>query len=107
MTIRMTFVSSHPPSVEYDITPLIFRSNTSDENLPGVAGTCHPHRLKKSFTARSALTGPRKVRADGVEVEPPLPDQIAAARYLDGKTATAKRGLLGVRFQELVPPGGG
>ena len=55
----------------------------------------------------NALSGPRKVKADGVEVEQQsLPDQIAAARYLDGKAATAKRGSLGVRFQKLVPPGG-
>jgi len=55
----------------------------------------------------NALSAPRRVRADGVEVEQqPLPDQIAAARYLDGKVATAKRNRLGVKLAKLVPPGG-
>ena len=55
----------------------------------------------------NALAAPRKVKADGVEVEQhPLPDQIAAATYLNGKAATRKRGTLGVKFSKLVPPGG-
>jgi len=55
----------------------------------------------------NALAAPRKVKADGVEVEQqPLPDQIAAAKFLDGKAATKKRGTLGVKFTKLVPPGG-
>ena len=55
----------------------------------------------------NALAAPRKVKADGVEVEQqPLPDQIAAAKFLDGKAATKKRGTLGVKFAKLVPPGG-
>ena len=54
----------------------------------------------------NALASPRKVKADGVEVEQqPLPDQIAAVRYLDSKAATAKRGALGIRLTKLVPPG--
>ena len=58
-------------------------------------------------TIENALTSPRKVKADGVEVEQhPLPDQVAAARYLDAKAATAKRDSLGVRLTRLVPPGG-
>ena len=55
----------------------------------------------------NALTAPRRVKADGVEVEQqPLPDQIAAAKFLDGKAATKKRGTLGVKLSKLVPPGG-
>jgi len=55
----------------------------------------------------NALAAPRKVKADGVEVEQqPLPDQIAAAKFLDGRAATRKRGTLGVKFTKFVPPGG-
>ncbi len=55
----------------------------------------------------NALAAPRKAKADGVEVEQhPLPDQLAAAKYLDGKAATRKTGSLGIRLQKLVPPGG-
>jgi len=55
----------------------------------------------------NVLAAPREVKADGVEVEQqPLPDQIAAAKFLDCKTVTRKRGTLGVRLTKLVPPGG-
>ncbi len=58
-------------------------------------------------TIEDALAAPRRVKADGVEVEQhPLPDQVDAARYLDAKAATAKRNSLGVRLTRLVPPGG-
>lgn len=54
----------------------------------------------------NALVSPRKVKADGVEIEQqPLPDQLAAVRYLDGKAAATKRGTLGIRLTKLVPPG--
>jgi len=55
----------------------------------------------------NALTAPRRVKADGVDIEQqPLSDQLAAARYLDGKAAAAKRRSLGIRLIKLAPPGG-
>ena len=57
----------------------------------------------------NALAAPRRVKADGVDVEQqPLSDQLAAARYLDGKSAAAniKRRSLGIRLVKLAPPGG-
>ena len=55
----------------------------------------------------TAIAGPRRAKTDGVEVEQhPLPDQIAAAKYLDGKAATAKRASLGVKLVKLSPLGG-
>lgn len=49
---------------------------------------------------------PRRVVADGVEVEEhPLADQIAADRHLDSKTAADASGSRGLRFTKLKPPG--
>lgn len=48
---------------------------------------------------------PRRVSADGVEVdEHPLQDQIAADRYLDSQTSQANPSR-GLRFTRLKPPG--
>ena len=55
----------------------------------------------------NALAAPRRVKADGVDIEQqPLSDQLAAARYLDGKAAAVKRRSLGIRLIKLAPPGG-
>ena len=49
--------------------------------------------------------GPKRAKGDSAEMEQhPLPDQIAADRYLASKNATKKKGL-GVSFKKLVPPG--
>lgn len=49
--------------------------------------------------------GPKRARGDSGEVEAhPLPDQIAADRYLASKKAAKAKGL-GVRITKLVPPG--
>ena len=48
--------------------------------------------------------GPKRAKGDSAEMEQhPLPDQIAADRYLQSKTASRKG--LGVRVTKLVPPG--
>lgn len=48
---------------------------------------------------------PAKASGDGESVEQhPLPDQIAAAQYLAGKTAVRRRNR-GLRFSQIEPPG--
>jgi len=54
---------------------------------------------------RENAQGPRRAQGDSGSVEQhPLPDQIAADKYLASKTAVKdpKRGL---RLTKLVPPG--
>ena len=52
-----------------------------------------------------SAAGPKRVRGDNLEVEVhPLPDQIAADRYVKSNAA-ASRAPLGLRFRKLVPPG--
>lgn len=49
--------------------------------------------------------GPAKASGDSGSMEQhPLPDQIAADRYLQSKKAAQGKGL-GVKFTKLVPPG--
>lgn len=52
-----------------------------------------------------AAAGPKRVKGDAGEVEQqPLPDLIAADKYLAAKVAAGKK-TSGVRFTKLVPPG--
>jgi len=54
---------------------------------------------------RQNAAGPKRARGDSAEMEQhPLPDQIAADRYLEGKKATRSKGL-GIVMKKLVPPG--
>lgn len=54
---------------------------------------------------RDNAAGPRKAKGDNVEVEQhPLPDQIAADKYLASKNATKRKGL-GVSLKKLSPSG--
>jgi hypothetical protein len=54
---------------------------------------------------RDNAAGPRRAKGDSGEMEQhPLPDQIAADRYLQGKKATRAKGL-GIAMKKLVPPG--
>ncbi len=56
-------------------------------------------------TIRENAAGPKRAKGDSAEMEQhPLPDQIAADRYLASKNATKKKGL-GAIFKKLVPPG--
>ena len=49
--------------------------------------------------------GPLKASGDSGGMEQhPLPDQIAADRYLESKKAARKKGL-GIGLKKLVPPG--
>jgi hypothetical protein len=49
--------------------------------------------------------GPAKASGDSGSMEQhPLPDQIAADRYLESKKATRSSGL-GIGLKKLVPPG--
>ena len=49
--------------------------------------------------------GPAKASGDSGSMEQhPLPDQIAADRYLASKQAAKKKGL-GISLKKLVPPG--
>ncbi|MGH7143189.1 MAG: hypothetical protein ACREJ2_03550 [Planctomycetota bacterium] len=49
--------------------------------------------------------GPRRAKGDSAEVEQhPLPDQIAADRYLNSKKAARAKGL-GIRKTKMIPPG--
>ena len=49
--------------------------------------------------------GPRKAKGDSGEIEQhPLPDQIAADRYLQSRKATRTKGL-GIALKKLSPPG--
>jgi len=51
-----------------------------------------------------SAAGPKRARGDSGEMEQhPLPDQIAADRYLEAKKASRKG--LGIRTTKLVPPG--
>ena len=51
-----------------------------------------------------SAAAPKRAVVDGTEVEQhPLPDQIAADRYLASKKATKRKGLAGL-FRKLVPP---
>ncbi len=56
-------------------------------------------------TIRQSAVGPKRAKADAVEVEQhSLPDQIAADRYLQSKQAARGKGL-GIATKKLVPPG--
>lgn len=62
-----------------------------------------PDELKDAIVANA--TGPKRAQDDAGSVEQhTLPDQIEAARFVQGSEAAAKphRGL---RFTRLVPPG--
>ncbi|MCX7424568.1 MAG: hypothetical protein NTW96_02895 [Planctomycetia bacterium] len=49
--------------------------------------------------------GPAKASGDSGSMEQhPLPDQIAADRYLASKAAARRKGL-GIGLKKLVPPG--
>jgi len=53
---------------------------------------------------RENAEGPKRAKGDSAEMEQhPLPDQIAADRYLESKKASRKG--LGIRVTKLVPPG--
>lgn len=59
--------------------------------------------LENSILENAAA--PAKASGDSGSMEQhPLPDQIAADRYLASKAATKKTGL-GITFKKLVPPG--
>jgi len=61
-----------------------------------------PEDLENSI--RENAEGPKRAKGDSAEMEQhPLPDQIAADRYLESKKASHKG--LGVRVTKLVPPG--
>jgi hypothetical protein len=54
---------------------------------------------------RNNATGPKRAKGDSAEMEQhPLPDQIAADRYLQGKKAMRGKGL-GGKLVKLSPPG--
>jgi hypothetical protein len=54
---------------------------------------------------RDSATAPKRAKDDGGEMEQhPLPDQIAADRYLASKNATKRKGL-GIGLKKLSPPG--
>lgn len=56
-------------------------------------------------TIRDGATAPRKAKGDNVEMEQhPLPDQIAADKYLASKNATKRKGL-GVSLKKISPSG--
>jgi hypothetical protein len=56
-------------------------------------------------TIRESAQGPAKATGDSGSMEQhPLPDQIAADRYLQSKRATRRNGL-GIGLKKLVPPG--
>ena len=56
-------------------------------------------------TIRENAQGPAKATGDSGSMEQhPLPDQIAADRYLEGKKASRRKGL-GIAMKKLVPPG--
>ena len=56
-------------------------------------------------TIRDNAQGPAKASGDAGSMEQhPLPDQIAADRYLESKKAARNRGL-GISLKKLVPPG--
>jgi hypothetical protein len=54
---------------------------------------------------RDAASEPAKASADGVSVERhPLPDQIAADKYLESKKASRAKGL-GIKLAKISPGG--
>jgi hypothetical protein len=54
---------------------------------------------------RTSAERPEEATVDGVRMKQhPLPDQIAADRYLASKKAARSKGL-GVRLTKVVPPG--
>jgi hypothetical protein len=56
-------------------------------------------------TIRTNAEGPSKASGDSGSMEQhPLPDQIAADRYLESKKAARRKGL-GIGMKKLVPPG--
>ncbi|WP_460182242.1 hypothetical protein [Thermopirellula anaerolimosa] len=56
-------------------------------------------------TIRQNAQGPAKVAGDAGSVEQhPLPDQVAAARYLQSAEAVQRKHR-GLRFGKFVPPG--
>ena len=56
-------------------------------------------------TIRENAEGPSKASGDSGSMEQhPLPDQIAADRYLESKKAARGKGL-GIGLKKLVPPG--
>ena len=56
-------------------------------------------------TIRESAAAPRRAKDETAEMEQhPLPDQIAADRYLASKGATRRKGL-GISLKKLVPPG--
>ena len=56
-------------------------------------------------TIKDNAAGPKRAKGDSAEMEQhPLPDQIAADRYLQSKNATKTKGL-GIALKKLVPPG--
>ena len=58
-------------------------------------------------TIQDNAKGPAKATGDSGSMEQhPLPDQIAADRYLESKKATrGTAGSLGIALKKLVPPG--
>ena len=62
-----------------------------------------PDDLEQSILENAQ--GPAKASGDSGSMEQhPLPDQIAADRYLASKQAAKKKGL-GIGLKKLVPPG--
>lgn len=58
-----------------------------------------------SQTIAENAQGPAKASGDSGSMEQhPLPDQIAADKYLESKKATRRQGL-GIGLKKLVPPG--
>jgi hypothetical protein len=56
-------------------------------------------------TISTSAKEPRKASGDSGSMEQhPLPDQIAADRYLESKKAARGKGL-GIGLKKLVPPG--
>jgi hypothetical protein len=54
---------------------------------------------------RDSAAGPKRAKGDSAEMEQhSLPDQIAADRYLQSKTASRRAGL-GIPLKKLSPPG--
>ena len=59
--------------------------------------------LDNSISENAA--GPKQVTSDGVTVQQhPLPDQIAADKYLESRKASRARGL-GVKLTKVSPGG--
>ncbi len=58
-----------------------------------------------SHVIETNAQGPAKASGDSGSMEQhPLPDQIAADRYLESKKAARRKGL-GIGMKKLVPPG--